>query len=113
MIESLKSDYIERLNEQATAKNEKQLIEKQLEQLAIRKKELDHDNEKYLKERTHIKERKRQIASSIDDIQTKLANELQSFHQLEHRLEKLKNNYEKKRKKVIQSVSILATSKIP
>lgn len=111
MIESLKSDYIERLNEQATAKNEKQLIEKQLEQLAIRKKKLDHDNEKYLKERTHIKERKRQIASSIDDIQTKLANELQSFHQLEHRLEKLKNNYEKKEKKLYKAYQYLQQAK--
>lgn len=111
MIESLKSDYIERLNEQATAKNEKQLIEKQLEQLAIRKKKLDHDNEKYLKERTHIKERKRQIASSIDDIQTKLANELQSFHQLEHRLEKLKNNYEKQEKKLYKAYQYLQQAK--
>lgn len=111
MIESLKSDYIERLNEQATAKNEKQLIEKQLEQLAIRKKKLDHDNEKYLKERTHIKERKRQIAFSIDDIQTKLANELQSFHQLEHRLEKLKNNYEKQEKKLYKAYQYLQQAK--
>src|SRR5690606_13428426 len=53
-IESLKSDYIEILNEQATAKNELLYLNQQLEQQKKKGERLDQENEKYINEREEI-----------------------------------------------------------
>ena len=50
-IESLKSEYIEQLNEQAGAKNELKYIDQQLEQQRKKSSRLDSENEKFIEER--------------------------------------------------------------
>lgn len=47
-IESLKSDYIDVLNEQASSNNELQYLEQQLKQLQVRNNRLDVENEKHI-----------------------------------------------------------------
>lgn len=58
MIEVKKSDYIEWLNKQASAKNEKQYLLQQLTQQEHKNAKLDQENEKFLKERTDITAKK-------------------------------------------------------
>src|SRR5690606_30021213 len=51
-IESLKSDYIEVLNEQASAKNEINYLNQQLNQQIMKSNRLDGENEKYIEQRS-------------------------------------------------------------
>ena len=59
-IETHKSDYIEWLNKQATAKNEQQYLWQQLDQHHHKNARLDQENAKYLTERTSIAEKRNQ-----------------------------------------------------
>ena len=73
-IELHKSDYIEWLNKQASAKNEKQYLGHQLKQHDHKNTRLDEDNAKYLTERTTISEKKQHYEEAL----LKLANELET-----------------------------------
>ena len=64
-IEVHKSDYIEWLNKQATAKNEKQYLGQQLEQHDHKNTRLDQDNAKYLTERTSIFQKKQHYEVAV------------------------------------------------
>lgn len=81
-IESLKSDYIELLNEQAQAKNEIQYLEQQFNQQTMKNERLDIENEKFLKER--------------NDVITQLKNAEQELQELNHTLETKRNEYKSK-----------------
>ena len=64
-IEFHKGDYIEWLNKQATAKNEKQYLGQQLEQHDHKNTRLDQENAKYLTERTSIFDKKKQSEADL------------------------------------------------
>ncbi len=53
-IESLKSDYVDLMNEHVSDKNELQYIEKQLDQLEVRLQKLAGDKKKYDEEKTSL-----------------------------------------------------------
>ncbi|MGY4689792.1 chromosome segregation protein SMC [Salibacterium sp. K-3] len=55
-IESLKSEYIERLNEQAAVRNEEKYLEEQKSQLQQKHGSLTKENEEYVKERKHAEQ---------------------------------------------------------
>ncbi|MDE3838488.1 chromosome segregation protein SMC [Bacillus methanolicus] len=110
-IESLKSDYIELLNEQASAKNELRYIEQQLEQLNARNARLDNENVKFLHERRKIQERKREVLSFLDDAKKRLENHVQFYMEEQKKLESLKNNYQKQEKTLYQAYQYLQQAK--
>ncbi|EIJ81529.1 hypothetical protein PB1_01250 [Bacillus methanolicus PB1] len=110
-IESLKSDYIELLNEQASAKNELRYIEQQLEQLNARNTRLDNENVKFLDERRKIEEKKREVLSFLNDAKKKLENHVRFYMEEQKKLEALKNNYQKQEKTLYQAYQYLQQAK--
>lgn len=110
-IESLKSDYIELLNEQASAKNELLYIEQQLEQQNARNKRIDNENEKFLDERRKIQERKKEVMSSLNDAKKRLENHVHFYMEEQKKLEALKNNYQKQEKTLYQAYQYLQQAK--
>ncbi|BBP89290.1 hypothetical protein BsIDN1_29080 [Bacillus safensis] len=63
-IEQLKSDYFDLLNEQASIRNERKLLEEQQRQAAMQLERLTQNNQKHIEERVSVKERKKQKLSS-------------------------------------------------
>src|SRR5690606_32078742 len=94
-IESLKSDYIEVLNEQASAKNEMQYLEQQLSQQIARSNRLDGENEKFIEERSHIAS---QLSAKMEEVQwfeKEIAKHLNQFNETKKNIESLKEHLEK------------------
>lgn len=76
-IELIKSDYIELLNNQASIKNEKTMLEKQSQQYSVKSSRLDLENEKYIRQREQLQSRKTELLNEKEqfDITFKELNE--------------------------------------
>jgi chromosome segregation protein len=110
-IESLKSDYIELLNRQASAKNELRYIVQQLEQQSYRTKKLNDSNEKFIQEREEILERKRKKLAELETASKQLEQHIDVYRQEQKKLESLKNDYEKQEKILYQAYHYLQQAK--
>ncbi|PEQ93775.1 chromosome segregation protein SMC [Bacillus sp. AFS006103] len=110
-IEELKSEYIEWLNNQAAAKNEVKYIEQQLEQQERKSSRLDSENDKFIEEREIAKDKKANIQTALEDIQQKIAEQVDSFRERQRKLETTKNNYQKQEKTLYQAYQILQQAK--
>ncbi|WP_202079881.1 chromosome segregation protein SMC [Caldalkalibacillus salinus] len=109
-LESLKSDYINVLNEQASAKNDLRYAEQNIEQNKEKIQKLDTDHQQYIDERADIVEQIKDKQDDIDRLQQQIeqlrsryqetANERKALiHQIEQEEEQLRqtvNDYEKK-----------------
>jgi chromosome segregation protein len=110
-IDSIKSDYIEVLNEQAGAKNEKIYIEQQLQQQAAKGSRLDNDNDRFVSVRDEINERKAEIEKKVASTQQELEEQARIFFDEQRKLESLRNNYEKQEKTLYQAYQYLQQAK--
>ncbi|WP_019152817.1 chromosome segregation protein SMC [Robertmurraya massiliosenegalensis] len=110
-IESLKSDYIEILNQQATYKNEMQNVEAQLGQQGNRSKKLEEDNEKYLEERRLIEKKRADILSKLSEVQKELEQQVHIFRNEQNKLENLRNQYDKQEQTLYQAYQFLQKAK--
>lgn len=110
-IESLKSDYIEILNQQATYKNELQNVEAQLGQQDHRSKRLEEDNEKYLEERRLIENKRAGILAKLTEVQKELEQQVHIFRNEQNKLENLRNQYDKQEKTLYQAYQYLQKAK--
>lgn len=110
-IESLKSDYIELLNKQASSKNELQNTEQQMIQLEKRSERLEKENEKYLWERREIAQRKAEIRESLTSISEKLNEQIRIYKEKQQELEKLRTEYQKKETTLYQAYQFLQKTK--
>ncbi|MEH7106797.1 chromosome segregation protein SMC [Bacillus sp. JJ1764] len=110
-IESLKSEYIEILNEQAGAKNELKYIDEQLQQQERKSTRLDGENEKYLQERQQAHKKRLEIESSLETIQQELSSQVGSYREQQHKLETVKNQYQKQEKTLYQAYQLLQQAK--
>ncbi|MFL6562210.1 MAG: chromosome segregation protein SMC, partial [Bacillus sp. (in: firmicutes)] len=110
-IETLKSEYIELLNDQAAAKNELKYIEQQLEQQERKSSRLDVENDKFIEDRQIAKDKKANIQSAFDAIQQKIAEQVGVFREKQRKLETSKNNYQKQEKTLYQAYQILQQAK--
>jgi chromosome segregation protein len=110
-IDSIKSDYIEVLNEQAGAKNEKIYIEQQLQQQAAKGSRLDNDNDRFVSIRDEINEKKAEIEKKVAASQQELEEQTRIFFDEQKRLESLRNNYEKQEKTLYQAYQFLQQAK--
>ncbi|MDZ5474371.1 chromosome segregation protein SMC [Bacillus sp. 31A1R] len=106
-IESLKSDYIELLNKQATSKNELQFIEQQFNQNKAWNQKLEEDNEKYLAERKLVQEKKQSIEGELLEVQQKLEDQVHVFRNDQSKLENVKNQYQKQQSTLYQAYQYL------
>lgn len=111
MIESLKSDYIELLNEKATNKNELALLEQQLGQQEAKKVKLDGDNEKYLEQRQMILEEKQKTKNELEIADVQIEKQVHAFREHQKKLESLKNQYQKQETTLYQAFQYLQKAK--
>jgi len=110
-IESLKSEYIEILNDQAGARNELKYIEQQLEQQERKSSRLDVENDKFIEERQLAKSKKTNIQSALDEIRQKIDDQVGAFRDKQRKLETTKNNYQKQETTLYQAYQILQQAK--
>ncbi|WP_100330883.1 chromosome segregation protein SMC [Bacillus xiapuensis] len=110
-IETLKADYIESLNEQASAKNELSHIHQQTELLARKKQRIEKENEKQVAERERIEAKKAEIESNLTIAQQELASYVETFRTDQQTLEALKSKYAKQESNLYQAYKILQEAK--
>lgn len=110
-IESLKSDYIELLNNQAGSKNELRIIEQQLEQQEFRYSRLNESNEEFLRKRREIAEKKTSVQQFVKQAKEKLDQQVKNYYEVQRKLETLKNNYQKQEKNLYQAYQFLQQAK--
>ncbi|WP_299087083.1 chromosome segregation protein SMC [uncultured Metabacillus sp.] len=107
LIESLKSEYFELLNEQAAARNEIHYIDEQLSQQERKNTRLQDSNKRYITERQEIFERKTKIEAKYSLIESQLSDQIKSYRDAQAKLENLKNAYQKKESALYQAYQIL------
>ncbi|MDQ0972723.1 chromosome segregation protein [Neobacillus niacini] len=110
-IETLKSEYIELLNDQAGAKNELKYIVQQLEQQETKSLRLDSENVKFLEERQKAQNKMLQVQTALEEVQKGLSNQVTSFREKQRKLENVQNNYQKQEKTLYQAYQILQQAK--
>jgi len=110
-LESLKSEYIEILNQQAAAKNEWQNIEQQLKTLEYRSVKIEQENVSYLNERKAIEEKKQSIAGLLQAVQEELDKHIHTYREEQRRLESTKENYQKQETTLYQAYQYVQKAK--
>ncbi|WLR53463.1 chromosome segregation protein SMC [Mesobacillus subterraneus] len=110
-IDSIKSDYIEVLNEQAGAKNEKIYIEQQLQQQAAKGSKLDSENDRFVSIRDEINGKKAEIEKKVVSSQQELEEQAKIYFEEQKKLESLRNSYDKQEKTLYQAYQYLQQAK--
>lgn len=110
-IDSIKSDYIELLNEQASAKNEKIYIEQQLQQQALKSSKLDSENDRFVTARDEINRKKEHSANQFLAVQRELEEQTRLYFDGQKKLELLKNDYQKQETTLYQAYQFLQQAK--
>lgn len=97
-IESLKSEYIERLNEQARSKHEKTHIDDQRLRTSTQKNKVQEENSSLLQQREQIEKEVRDVKEKRIQAEEKVQNALQNYkrvdrerHTLEEKIESLES----------------------
>nr|WP_295972020.1 chromosome segregation protein SMC [uncultured Bacillus sp.] len=111
LIDDLKSEYIDVLNEQAAAKNELTNLDQQLSGQEARSKRLEGENAKYVADRCEIQGRKAKIEQSLLEVQKKLEEQVHIFRDSQSRYETLKGKYEKQESTLYQAYQYLQKTK--
>ncbi len=111
MIDTLKGDYIEKLNRQAAAKNEIQYLQTQLDQQTGRSKRLDEDNEKFLAQREEIKSARINIEQQLNVLKEAIDDQVISYRKEKSDLEALKSKYQKLETTLYQAYQFLQQAK--
>lgn len=110
VIESYKSDYIEKLNQQASAKNELQYLQQQLDQQSNRSSRLEAENEKYVTQREELHARHKERAKELQEQKSRLMS-MCSFIVKNKKLEQIRAQYEKQEKTLYQAYQFLQQAK--
>lgn len=110
-IDSIKSDYIEVLNEQASAKNEKIMIEQQLGQQLAKGARLDSENDRFVTVRDEINHKKAETEKRAAQLQQELEEQIKHFFEEQKKLETLKNHYQKQESTLYQAYQFLQQAK--
>ncbi|MGD6802991.1 chromosome segregation protein SMC [Rossellomorea aquimaris] len=111
MIDTLKGDYIEKLNRQAAAKNEIQYLQTQLDQQTGRSKRLDEDNEKFLAQREEIKSAQIEIEQQLSVLKEAIDDQVTSYRKEKNDLDTLKSKYQKLETTLYQAYQFLQQAK--
>ncbi|MFF2876832.1 chromosome segregation protein SMC [Gottfriedia sp. NPDC057991] len=86
-IELIKSDYIELLNNQASIKNEKTMLEKQSQQYSVKSSRLDLENEKYIRQREQLQYRKTELLKEKEQFDLTFKDLNEKFESLNKQLD--------------------------
>jgi chromosome segregation protein len=110
-IDTLKGDYIELLNEQASGKNELNFLEQQLKVQSRKSYKLDEDNKKYIEQRQLIQEEKLNAGKKLIAVKKELEEQVHDFQNNQKQLESLKNQYQKQETTLYQAYQYLQKAK--
>ncbi|KOR78145.1 chromosome segregation protein SMC [Bacillus sp. FJAT-21352] len=111
VIEAKKSDYIEWLNKQASAKNEKQYLLQQLAQQEHKNAKLDMENEKFLTERMEITAKKMEYSQLMDNMTKRLEEHVTYFRNQQNKLNAAKDTYQKQETTLYKAYQFLQQAK--
>ncbi|MEK4068757.1 chromosome segregation protein SMC [Peribacillus sp. FSL R5-0717] len=111
VIEAKKSDYIEWLNKQASAKNEKQYLLQQLAQQEHKNAKLDLENEKFLTERMDITAKKMEYSQMMDNMTKQLEEHVTYFRNQQNKLNAAKDTYQKQETTLYKAYQFLQQAK--
>ncbi|MBW3113901.1 chromosome segregation protein SMC [Bacillus sp. MCCB 382] len=111
VIESYKSDYIEKLNQQASAKNEIQYLKQQLEQQSSRNGRLEAENEKYVTQRDELHLRHKEKSKELQEQKEHIEEHIFLYREEQKKLETVKAKYEKQEKTLYQAFQYLQQAK--
>ncbi|MCY9003431.1 chromosome segregation protein SMC [Peribacillus frigoritolerans] len=111
VIEAKKSDYIEWLNKQASAKNEKQYLLQQLAQQEHKNAKLDLENEKFLTERMDITAKKMEYSQLMDNMTKQLEEHVTYFRNQQNKLNAAKDTYQKQETTLYKAYQFLQQAK--
>ncbi|MED3996442.1 chromosome segregation protein SMC [Peribacillus frigoritolerans] len=111
VIEAKKSDYIEWLNKQASAKNEKQYLLQQLAQQEHKNAKLDMENEKFLTERMDITAKKMEYSQMMDNMTKQLEEHVTYFRNQQNKLNAAKDTYQKQETTLYKAYQFLQQAK--
>ncbi|KOR83711.1 chromosome segregation protein SMC [Bacillus sp. FJAT-22058] len=111
VIEAKKSDYIEWLNKQASAKNEKQYLLQQLAQQEHKNAKLDMENEKFLTERMEITAKKMDYSQLMDNMTKQLEEHVTYFRNQQNKLNAAKDTYQKQETTLYKAYQFLQQAK--
>lgn len=111
VIEAKKSDYIEWLNKQASAKNEKQYLLQQLAQQEHKNAKLDMENEKFLTERMDITAKKIEYSQLMDNMTKQLEEHVTYFRNQQNKLNAAKDTYQKQETTLYKAYQFLQQAK--
>jgi chromosome segregation protein len=111
IIESYKSDYIEKLNQQAAAKNEIQYLQKQLEQQSSRSGRLEAENEKYVQQRDDLQKNHKELSTKLQQQKEEIGGHIHLYREEQKQLETVRNKYEKQEKTLYQAFQYLQQAK--
>jgi chromosome segregation protein len=110
-LENIKSDYIEHLNEQASIRNELSHLSEQLKQQHAKNEKLDLSNEKFVVLRNELTEKKNELLIQLEHKQQELNQQIDEYRKLHVKIEKNKEDYQKKESILYQSYQVLQQTK--
>lgn len=110
-IEALKSEYIELLNSQATAKHELNYLQQQLNQQQSRNDRLDSDNQKLLQSRESVTARLKETEARLNAVQHDLESQMSRYRESQKSYDHLRVQYEKQEKTLYQAYQYLEKAK--
>jgi chromosome segregation protein len=110
-IENVKADYIEKLNQQASFRNELSMLQEQLNQYGIKNARLDDENEKYLVMRQQFQQQKEALDAQLAILVQELEEQKEYVQKLQEKQESLKEEYSKKETMLYQAYQFLQQTK--
>ncbi|MFZ3587952.1 chromosome segregation protein SMC [Bacillus sp. DJP31] len=110
-LDNSKSEYIEQLNEQAARRNEISYIDEQFKQQQIKNERLYSSNEKYVGRRKELEQKKTEIEKQLIGMQIQVNEQIDEYRKLQLKLEKSKEDYQKKETMLYQAYQVLQQTK--
>ncbi len=110
-IEQVKGDYVEKLNQQASYRNELSMIKEQLNQQGARNERLDKENGKYLLARKELEERKQVLIQKHEKLNERLEKSREGFRLFQRNIETKKVEYDEKQSKLYKAYQFLQKTK--
>lgn len=110
-IESLKSDYIEILNQQASYKNELQNIDIRISQQVVQSQKLENDNKMFLEDRRLLEDKRAETLARLDEVQNSLEEQVHYYRNEQKKLENLRAQYDKQETTLYQAYQFLQKAK--
>ncbi|MBC1473266.1 chromosome segregation protein SMC [Listeria grandensis] len=110
-IENMKSDYIELRHTQTTMKNDIGYLERQLSQMQGRSEKLDHENQQHITDRNEIIANVEHLTKHLEDMQTKLAEQMAHYQTIQQVLTKQEATFVKEEREMYRQYEVIQQAK--